>query len=271
MLKVGIITPYGGDDPETLARCCANVDTLGLDGLEVHHYVVRDGPSDDGSFASRTVATPSGARHWTQTTERAGDAGATPRAIGSVEALGAGRVDVLCFLDADNLLEPDHLPRCLSAAESAPIVTTLRYICDPRTMKEFAVGGAEPDDYYHEEVWDTNCLMLSGVALNFAATWAWRDMASVWTGNTGADRSFWMRLKRSIGKESVACTNRPTVRYASTWLAHYNAEGAPEPPDVCSVMVRSGDGRVKIRVRPTTQDESGRWQFAVDDPRVVTP
>ncbi|HET8898872.1 MAG TPA: glycosyltransferase, partial [Rhodanobacteraceae bacterium] len=99
-MRVAVVTPYYQEATETLQRCVDSVRAQTHAALV--HYCVADGfPRHDlldGAPRLRHIVLPNAHANY----------GATPRGIGAQCALADG-MDVVCFLDADNLFEPDHV------------------------------------------------------------------------------------------------------------------------------------------------------------------
>jgi hypothetical protein len=230
-VKIAVITPTIGE-VEKLERCQASVEAQVVpDGVEVEHIVVGDGV--EGCLASGFTAI--------ELPLRANDAGATPRAIGSAYALGQG-ADAIAFLDDDNEWEADHLAVALQyVAAGAEVIASARYLCEYDTGRIMRADTHESDGGNFA---DTNTVVLAGRAAQFATTWAWGAHES------GADRVFWRRLRRSFDS-TCAATRKPTVRYRTPWLVHY---GDPQftPPKPAKLVGTGDDGkRIAQRVTPT--------------------
>jgi hypothetical protein len=97
-MRVAVVTPYFREPLDWLRQCHASVRA------QTHactHVMVADG------HPQSEVAGWPGLRHIALPTSH-GDYGDTPRAIGSIEAIGAG-FDAIAYLDADNAYAPDHI------------------------------------------------------------------------------------------------------------------------------------------------------------------
>lgn len=94
-LRVAVVTPYFKESPATLQRCLTSVRAQTYP--QVVHYMVADG------FPQNALLTQwPGVRH-IQLPNGHANFGCTPRGVGAQCALADG-FDVVCFLDADNLI-----------------------------------------------------------------------------------------------------------------------------------------------------------------------
>ena len=109
-LSVAVVTPYFKESPATLQRCLASVSAQTYP--RVIHYMVADGFPQTALLAQWP-----GVRH-VQLPNAHANFGCTPRGIGAQCALADG-VDVVCFLDADNLLEPEHVATVVQTVAQA--------------------------------------------------------------------------------------------------------------------------------------------------------
>lgn len=113
--RVLVVTAYYKESREMLERCIASVaaQTARHDGSAiVDQMMIADGFPQDWIVAS-------GLRH-VELDRAHGDYGNTPRGVGAVLAISEG-YDALCFLDADNAQQPEHVAACLArAAELGP-------------------------------------------------------------------------------------------------------------------------------------------------------
>src|SRR5271166_697694 len=96
-LKVAVVTPYHREPTEWLAQCIAGV---AAQTYPCTHILVADG-------FPRPDLVPPAAQH-IQLPRAHADNGNTPRAIGSISAIGEG-FDAIAYLDADNWHEPGFI------------------------------------------------------------------------------------------------------------------------------------------------------------------
>lgn len=260
-MKIAVVTPTTGR-MEHLERCGSSVaeSSPALKGHQLLHVVVWDGslekPSinDIGPVQEHHLVIP-----WT-----ARNAGATPRAVGSIYARVRG-ADLIAFLDDDNQYHPNHLATAAELARhGVEVITSARMLCHYDTGEPMMVD-QESDGV---TFCDTNCMALAGNAMKFGATWDWPAPFESRCPSSGADRVFWERLKKSFG-DAIVHTGAPTVMYRTPWLGvqvgescrnlHYGKDVAP--PDVAKVRVfKPGKQPTAIKVRPTQWiDAEERW------------
>jgi hypothetical protein len=244
-MKIGIIIP--AVDERWGEAAASAVRAAELVAAEPFVVVVRDGSSLPGghTHSGDVLSLP----------RCAADAGATPRAIGATYALGQG-CDAIAFLDADNLLTPEHFENAVAlAAQGHEVVTSLRWMVSAVTGERMFVDRGDSDGLNFA---DTNTIVLFGRAAKFATTWSWFAQPS------GTDRIFWDRVRHSfLGR--IACTQAPTVEYVTRWAAHYNhtdESGAPrwQPPNPAKFVVANAQGeRDALIAEPVWGPVVKRW------------
>lgn len=212
--RVAVITPYFKEPRPWLERCLASV--RGQDH-PVTHFVVADGHP-------QAWLDDAGVRHLRLDRSHA-DFGNTPRSMAAQLAVSEG-FDAICFLDADNWYEPDHVSGCLAAVAVAPhpvdyVVARRRFVRDdgrplPRAFDE----DATPQRAGHV---DTNCYFLLRGAFHALGRWI---LVPKPIGLLG-DRVFRMALERDGRQRAFA--SRVTVNYLCTFPDPYLALGE-EPP-----------------------------------------
>ncbi|SFZ75777.1 glycosyltransferase [Chitinimonas taiwanensis] len=214
-LRVAVITPYHRESPAQLQRCMASV---AAQHYPCTHFLISDG-------YPQALDQP-GLRH-VQLGLAHGDYGDTPRALGSLLARSEG-FDALCYLDADNAYWPEHVASLVQAWQAdggrTAVFSCARqlYYPDGRLMPLRDTVGA-PDFV------DTNCLFLSGAALDLTALWTLMPAPLHIIG----DRIFWQALRLSgLPMRHLA---QASVAYTSHWRAHYLALGETPPPDARSI------------------------------------
>lgn len=216
-MKVAIVTPYYKESEVLLRRCIRSVSEQ--THPDVKHYFVADGfPRPDITTGVENlipINLPSA--H--------GDYGCTPRGVGGLCALNEG-ADVVCFLDADNLYEPDHvasLVRLYEQAErqgqSLDAVFSYRYLFVPG-HEHLRLPDEEEMTRTHV---DTSCYSFSRSA---AFMWTvWGMLPRAWTPLCD-------RVMFNFGKMNqlkAAWTGLHTVLYESNWSMHYKQAGLPVP------------------------------------------
>jgi hypothetical protein len=208
-LKVAVVTPYHKEDRRLIERC---VDSVRAQTYGATHIVVADG------FAQSWLD-GAGVRHLRLDHAHA-DFGNTPRAIGGLLAVSEG-FDAVCFLDADNWYESEHVAACVDLALAD---LRLDYVVARRRFVRLD-GSALPidageDDHGHV---DTSCLFLLRGAFHTIARWATmpRPLAGI------GDRVYAATLL-SDGLRAVR-TDRVTANYLCTWASLFRLAGE-EPP-----------------------------------------
>ncbi len=217
---VAVVTPYHREDTEKLRRCMTSV--MRQTHPRILHYMVADGwPREDLMQGCSSV------RHITLATEH-GDNGDTPRGIGALCALNEG-APMVCFLDADNFYEPDHVASVVDAFAQVggDVVFSERSIM-PRGHDSLRLVDPEDADGTHV---DTSCISLSASAAFFWPVWSMLPKVLSPLGD---------RVVRSLIRfHELRCTRtrRRTVVFESAYRYHYRLAGLPGPdsphePDV---------------------------------------
>jgi glycosyltransferase involved in cell wall biosynthesis len=216
-MKVAIVTPYYKEPDAILQRCIQSV--LAQTHQDTWLYLVSDGfPKLDLTSGLRNVLT-------INLPVAHGDYGCTPRSVGAVCALNEG-ADVVCFLDADNWYEPNHVSSLVNVYEQAArqgdvldAAFAYRHIFLPG-HEHLRLEDAE--DMQHTHV-DTSCLSFARSA---AFMWPiWGMIPKAWT--PACDRVMFDLLKAHQLKG--AWTGLHTVLYESNWSGHYRQAGLPVP------------------------------------------
>ena len=212
MSTVAVITPYHDQTRKFIERCteCVRAQTV-----PCRHYLIVDGPANvcqcspmDSDDIRHIVL---GKCH--------DDHGNTPRGIGALLAISEG-ADAVCFLDPDNLYDPDHIETCVALAEKHPgtdfVIARRRIVLPDGTP---VPGEDEPIDQHV----DTSCFFLLPGTFHIIPQQVLQPKVLSCVG----DRLFLAALE---GLRCVA-TERPTVTYTSDYRAHYEAAGVEPPPD----------------------------------------
>lgn len=218
-MRVAVISAYHKEPLHILRRCHESVQAQSGD---VTHFMVADGfpVSDLDSWEGVVhIKLPNHA-----------DYGDTPRGVGAACAANEG-FDAICFLDADNWYEPDHIETMCALAEKtgAQVVTAARRI--------FSVDGRmfgtckESDGI---EFCDSNCYFLTRVAFPACRAWLFKDPHDSIIG----DKLFWQVVR--TGGYTRSHSSRPTVNYVSAHASHYRMFGEI-PPDDSKLIVQFSD------------------------------
>jgi hypothetical protein len=211
-MRVAVVTPYFREPLDWLRQCHASVRA------QTHactHVMVADG------HPQSEVAGWPGLRHIALPTSH-GDYGDTPRAIGSIEAIGAG-FDAIAYLDADNAYAPDHIESLveLQRRTGAAFCSSSRYLCriDGSIMAECLNSDGETFA-------DTNCMFFGRPAFRMVAAWVLMpDFA-----HALCDRVVFHAIKDA--QLQTAHTGRPTVYYRAKLPGFYRNLGEPVPAGV---------------------------------------
>lgn len=209
-MKISVITPYHSETRKFLERC---TESVRAQTMSCRHYLIVDGPA---SVCQCSPTQPDDARHIVLG-ECHNDHGNTPRGIGGLLAVSEG-ADAVCFLDPDNLYDPDHVEVCATLAEKTPgadfVIARRRIVLPDGTP---VPGEDEPNHV------DTSCFFLLPGAFHIIPQLVLQPKALACVG----DRLFLAALE---GLRCVA-TERPTVTYTSDYRAHYETAGVEPPPD----------------------------------------
>jgi protein O-GlcNAc transferase len=212
--RVAVVTPYYKERRAWLERC---IESVRAQDYPATHFMVADGFAQDWIDGT-------GVRH-VRFEKGFGDFGNTPRAIGAQLAVGEG-FDAVCFLDADNWFTPDHVSRCLEAADAADtrvdyVVALRDFVRDDGSvvpLKKREDSTAEQPGHI-----DTSCYFLLRGAFHTIPRWIMpRPLAVL------CDRVY----RLVLDSERLKCTHttQVTVNYLCTWRGPYLAIGET-PPD----------------------------------------
>lgn len=216
-MRVAIITPYFKESRQTLLRCVESVRAQKISPQvdEVVHVLVSDGHPQDWIDEMGLRHIRLGCSH--------GDYGNTPRSIGALLSASEG-FDAICFLDADNWFDPEHVESCVDvlyrAAEPVDyVVARRRMVRDDGSIMPVVAG----DDVGFRHV-DTSCYFLSWSAFQTLGIWAVMPKPLSVVG----DRVYRLALHQAGLK--FAAVDVPTVNYLCTWSSFFNAIGEVPPP-----------------------------------------
>lgn len=218
MTRVAIVTPYFREPADVLVRC---LDSVAGQSVATDHIVIADGHPQPW-VAERPL------RHIVLSPS-CGNYGNTPRAVGAMLAVGEG-YEAIGFLDADNWLEPDHLERCLRAAEGARN-EALDYVLARRNLLRTdgtPLGDPPVEDTFEA---DTNCCLFFPGAYHLLALWGTIPGAL----EPVADRVLYQALRyhKLAGLRLAERTVNYVTRYAGTYLR----AGEAPPPDAKGVDI----------------------------------
>jgi hypothetical protein len=209
-MKVAVVTPYHNEPLEILKRCHDSV--LSQTEGEAIHILAADGVPRSEIDGWDKV------RHLKLPPHR--DFGDTPRAIGALSAATWG-AEAICFLDADNWFEPNHLA-CMIGLQlktGAQVVTATRtlYRLDGTRLGLCAESNGRT-------FVDTNGYFLTRPTFPITAAWVFKPPADAIVG----DRVFWNAVQKA-GFTRAHC-GEPTVNYTTSIASHYLRFGERPPP-----------------------------------------
>ena len=227
-LRCAVITPYYREPRHFLERC---IESVRCQTASADHFLISDGFSQEWLDNCESV------RHL-KLGKNHGDYGNTPRGLGALLAIAEG-YNAVCFLDADNWIEPNHIQTCIeTAAVSFGSIDECDCVFAKRLFKRFDETtmpiSEEPNHV------DTNCYFFLPGSFHMLSIWVTmpKYMSSL------GDRFFYSAL--SARKFRVASTMTPTVNYHCTFASLYRAIGEV-PPIGCKENIRD-ELSDKIRV-----------------------
>lgn len=217
-MRVAVVTPYYKEAAHVLRRCLDSVRAQ--THAQLVHYLVADGFPQ-----TELVGGQPGVRHIVLPNAHA-NYGCTPRGIGAQCAL-ADDMDVVCFLDADNLYQPEHVAslvdvyqRASAAGMRLDAAFALRYQFVPgHEQLRIVPPGEEPGSAFA----DTSCISFSR-----SAAFLWGAWCQIPKSLTPVCDQFMMSLIR-YHQLNVTWTAQRTVLYESNWSATYVQAGLPVP------------------------------------------
>jgi hypothetical protein len=216
--KIGIITAYYKEPHETLLRAINSVKALEECGLEVVHYLISDGyPQDLGDDSLVHIQLP----------ESHGDYGDTPRIVGAALAIRDNCYGLM-FLDADNILYPQHLKLAWNTHQECQ---TDLVLAKRRMLREDgSIIPFDSDNYQNITHVDTGCYIFFGEKKYDILKWAKipNELSVV------GDRYFWKMLSGQC-TGNVGLINQPTIGYSCLWKDVYLNAGET-PPDNAKLL-----------------------------------
>ena len=208
-MSVAVITPYYKESPDVLRRCR---ESVAAQTVRCQHYMIADGYPQDWVDNENSVS------HLRFANAHA-DYGNTARGIGALLAASEGAEQV-CFLDADNTIDADHVETCLDTVQKNPyckfVIARRRLVFPDGTPVDI------PEETGHV---DTSCFfMLRGTFHLFSHFILQpKQMSSL------GDRLFLDVLR--YNKLNSAVCEKATVTYTTNYLSHYDFVGKVAPPN----------------------------------------
>lgn len=225
-MHVAIITPYYKEPLDVLRRCNQSVknQTYSCD-----HLFVADGHPliQIEMMGAKQISLPASN----------GDYGDTPRYIGTVMAYAQG-YDAVCWLDADNWLEPTHVEDMvrLSKSQGTPIVTATRNL---RRKDGSLINVCNESDGKNFN--DTNCYFLTREAMLVSTSWGFKEKKMSLVG----DRLVWSHVTQRFPRRSH--NPAPTVNYTTNIAMHYLQANEHPPADARVIQVDEKTGECTNR------------------------
>jgi hypothetical protein len=209
-MRIAVITPYYKTPRPWLEQCHRSV-------LEqTHpctHILVADGVAEgdvDGWQAQHIILRTNHA-----------DYGDTPRALGSVSAIGQ-QFDAIAYLDSDNWYMPDHIESLVALHQATDAAVCISNRTINRIDGSYMGPCPESDG---EQFADTSCLLLTRRAFGYATAWATFDPRL----HAICDRLMMHALRNSGLKRGF--TDRPTVAFRAGYRGLYRFFGEQPPPE----------------------------------------
>jgi glycosyltransferase involved in cell wall biosynthesis len=203
-MKVAVVTPTIGSS--YLLQCLESVQNQTYDNLT--HYVFLDGEEYfKDAFQGLAYASTSKKLKLISMEENVGKGWYGHRVYAACSFLV--NADVICYLDEDNWLEPDHVKNIVETLQSgSDWVYSLRKIYDKEgnyVCEDNCESLGKYPVFFDESVRhiDTSCF---GVRRDVAI-----HIGHAWYGQWGADRQFFSNLAKHF--PNYACTTKYTLCY----------------------------------------------------------
>lgn len=207
---IAVVTPYYATTPEWLRQCHASVQA------QTHpatHVLVADGRpmAEVDRWTAQHIRLP--VRH--------ADYGNTPRAIGSLSAIGQG-YDAIAYLDADHWYAPDHLASlvALRRETGAAICFSHRYL---HRLDGTPLGRCKDAD--GENFAAVSSMILFRPAFHLASLWALIPPKL----HAISDRIMMLQVRKQ--NVSRAFSDRHTLSFRTSNRADYLAFGEAPPAE----------------------------------------
>lgn len=214
--KFAVVTPYYKEAVCELEK--AHRSVLSQD-VVVRHIMVADGFPNPavGTWDCQHVVLPSAHR----------DAGNFARGVGALHAFQSG-AEFVCFLDADNWLEPNHV----SSLHEAITRHHSDIAVSRRALVRLDGSVLDPLDPESDGLRfaDTGTVMLSRTALDIASLWTTLP-TELWGAG---DQFVWAAINHRGFK--IAGTGLPTMNYRTKWAVHYAGRNETPPLGVVDLF-----------------------------------
>ena len=216
--KFSVITAYYKEDLSIVLRAIESVKAMVSDTYEVNHYLVSDGHPLAELDALDVIHLKLHKSH--------GDYGDTPRLMGAMLAIREGSKGLM-FLDADNMVYPNHLleaEKKFQNDETNIVLTKRLYLRPDGSVIPFKCQ--EDDDFSHV---DTGCFVFFDEAVYEALEWSKipRELSCY------GDRYFWNLLRSK--RNHYGATDTPTIGYTCLWRGVYETVKETPPDEAKSI------------------------------------
>lgn len=212
-MRVAIISAYHGEDLETIRRCH---DSVLAQTHPSDHFLIGDGKPSDAidEWSCQHIKLPIAHK----------DYGDTPRAVGTAMAFAQG-YDHVCWLDADNWIEPDHVETALAVSRDA-VVTMPRHLRWPNGDSLDVCTESDGAAFN-----DTNCYLIPRRYMHLGSAWTFKPK-----GHDAAigDRHVWNTFSQEA---EIVRSNKATINYTTTIAMHYLQRNLVPPPEA-KVLVK---------------------------------
>lgn len=156
------------------------------------------------------------------------DAGNFARGAGALHAFQVG-AECVCFLDADNWLEPNHVSSLHGAilSDASDIGVSRRTL---RRLDGTMLDALDPESD-GQRFADTGTVMLRRSAIDIAALWTTlpRELSGA------GDQVIWAAIKSRGFK--ISRTSLPTLNYKTKWAVHYRGRGEKPPAEAVDLTI----------------------------------
>jgi len=208
-MSVAAVTPYYREDARELFFAHESVLRQ---SLRARHIMVADGYPNPAvaTWDCEHVTLPAAHR----------DAGNFARGVGALHAFQSG-ADYVCFLDADNWLQTNHV----SSLRGAMVRSGAEIGVSRRLLRRLDRSVLDPFDWESDgaRFADTGTVMLSRAAIEIATLWA--TMPAELSG--AGDRVIWGAINQR--NFTIVRTELATTNYKTKWAVHYTGRGETAP------------------------------------------
>jgi glycosyltransferase involved in cell wall biosynthesis len=209
-MNIAVVMPYFKEDTEELLFAHQSVLQQ---SRTARHIIVADGHPNPvvSAWACEHIVLPSAHR----------DAGNFARGVGALHAFQTG-AEYVCFLDADNWLENNHVSSlCDHIVSSGADIGVSR-----RILRRLDRSILDPFDWESDgaQFADTGTVMLSRSTIDIAALWATMPVQLSGAG----DQIIWAAINER--RFRIVRTEQATTNYKTKWAVHYTGRGEVPPP-----------------------------------------